>query len=327
MLVRWVSRGLVLGLTLTVAGCKCSSGASVSASAAPVGSVTPLNELAASVASSAQVARKTVADLVAPPLTPPGDAQSGAGGLRYKIVKLGVGEPVNPNDGIRAEYSVWTSTGTLVYSTYRFHGPAGATAAFVPQEFSALVGQLPAGSKAWIWVPAPVVHAVLQQRMNLPFPDAALVIEYEPLEIEHRVGPELASPSGSVAPAPPRTASSFPQPDAAGAPKDALVSTSGLHYVVLVPGTGAQKPQPADKLILKLTLWPVTGLVVGSPSLSQTPSATTLARAPAGLASVLQTLTTGSVVRVWLPAGKAEQVGPVPAGHEAVLDLSLERLE
>ncbi|HSU41968.1 MAG TPA: hypothetical protein VLJ38_20455, partial [Polyangiaceae bacterium] len=143
----------------------------------------------------------------------------------------------------------------------------------------------------------------------------------------HRASPQAASSPANTDGTAARAPTRFPPPDAAGPPKQARVAASGLRFVVLWPGTGTAKPKSDDKLSLRLTLWPVLGLVVDNPLFAEKPSATTLARAPAGLASVLQTLTVGSVVRVWLPPGKAEQVGPVPAGREAVLDITLEQLE
>jgi FKBP-type peptidyl-prolyl cis-trans isomerase len=324
MLLRWASAAFGVGLALCAGGCKCSSGVSASVtSSKPASSVAPLEELARSVAATARAKRKTVAELVAPPLTPPADAETGPDGVRYKIVELGVGEPLTENDALHADYSVWTPDGTLVFSTYRAKGPVGATAGFVPRPLLPVVVKLPAGSKAWLWLPASLVHVIREQYPNFPFPESALVVEYEPVEVGHRAPTEPASPDA----APARPASGFAAPDAAGPPKDALVSASGLHFVVLAPGTGSAKPKPDDKVSLRLTLWPVLGLVVERPLFVEKASATTLARAPAGLASVLQTLTVGSVVRVWLPAARAAQVGPVPAGRDAVLDLRLEQLE
>ena len=324
MLLRWAFAAFGIGLALLVAGCKCSSGVTATVSSStPVSSAAPLEELARSVAATARAQRKTVAELVAPPLTPPADAQSGPDGLRYKVVELGVGEPFSESDALQAEYSVWTPKGALVFSTYQGKGPVGATAAIVPRALWPVVAKLPAGSKVWLWLPAALVHAVREQYANLPFPEGPLVVEYEPVEVAHRAVPEPASADGKAE----RGSSRFAAPDAAGPPKDALASASGLRYVVLAVGTGTAKPKADDKLSLRLTLWPVLGLVVDSPLFVEKASATTLARAPAGLGSVLQTLTVGSVVRVWLPPGKAEQVGPVPAGREAVLDLRLEQLE
>lgn len=324
MLLRCAFAASAGALALLAVDCKCSSGVTASVtSATPASSVAPLQELARSVAASARARRKSVGELVAPPLTPPADAENGPEGLRYKIVELGVGEPLRDNDVLQAEYSVWTPSGALAFSTYQGKGPAGATAAFVPRPLLAVAAKLPAGSKAWFWLPPPLVHTIREQHPNFPIPDSALVVEYEPVEVGHRTPAPPASAENADARAPTR----FPPPDAAGPPKDARVSASGLHFVVLRPGTGSAKAKPDDKLSLRLTLWPVLGLVVDNPLFAEKPSATTLARAPAGLASVLQTLTLGSVVRVWLPPGKAEQVGPVPAGREAVLDIMLEQLE
>jgi FKBP-type peptidyl-prolyl cis-trans isomerase len=308
-------------------GCKCSSNApSPAASAGPAGSAAPLKELARSVAAQARAERKTPAELVMPPASPPNDAQTGPEGLRYRVVELGVGEPLGQNDVLQAEYSIWTPSGALAYSTYQGKGPAGATAAFIPSALLSVAAKLPTGSKAWFWVPLSIVHAYREQHPNFPFPDSALVLEYEAVEVGHRAVTGSASAAASVA-ATPAVPVRFPPPDAAGPPKDALVSASGLRYVVLAQGAGQAKPKGDDKLSLKLTLWPVLGLVVDSPLFAERPSATTLARAPAGLGAVLEALTVGSSARVWLPKDKAEQVGPVPAGREAVLDLSLERIE
>jgi hypothetical protein len=324
MLLRCGAAVALIGSVLVATGCKRSPSATSHATAAASSTPAPLARLAASVMSSARAARKADIELSPPPLTPPADAESGPQGLRYKVVKRGVGAPVAANDGIHAEFSTWTQTGTLVFSTYQSKGPVGVTAAIVPAALFGVVGTLPPGSKAWFWLPAPLVHSLRQEHAYFPYPDAALVIEYEPTEIDRRAPMPPPSADGAQ----PAAAGLDPgPPDAAGPPKAALVSTSGLRYVVLAPGRGDAKPKSDDRLTLLLTLWPVTGLVVDNPIFSRKTSATTLARAPAGLAPVLQTMTAGSGVRVWLPAGKAQLVAPVPAGHEAILDVGLVRIE
>jgi hypothetical protein len=270
--------------------------------------------------------RKSATSLDAPPLSPPTEAEGGAEGLRYQILKRGVGEPIGQNDAIQAELSIWSQDGTLGFSSYKKGGPIGLNGGSIPAPLFDVLSPLPAGSKVWLWLPAALVHSLKQQRPQLPFPDAAIVIEYEPVQVTHRPLPEAPEVAATEAVSK-MVASRFPKPDAAGPPKSALTTPNGYRYVMLAAGSGGNKPKPDERLALELTLWPVLGLVVEPPLLNQRASATTLQRAPAGLGQVLATMTPGGVARVWLSAGKAQQVAPVPAGREAVLDVALERIE
>jgi hypothetical protein len=323
----WHDRVLacVLAPALLVAGCKCASGTAPAASAKPSASASPLAVLAASVASSAKSARKTPADLVTPPLSPPEDAEHGPAGIRWKLVQRGSGAALGQQDGVKAEASFWTQAGELAFSTYAKPGPGGFSGATLPPALFTVLSPIPPGSKAWIWLPAEYVHSVRQQRVTFPFPDAALVIEYEPVEVHQASVPVVAAspaPEGLSTPASP-----FPAPDAAGPPKSALTTAGGLRYVLLAPGEGKAKPQPDDKLSLKFTLWPVVGLVVDNPQIRDYPGVTTTQRAPGGLGQVLQKMSAGSTARVWLSAGKAKDLVPRAPQGEAVLDLRLERIE
>jgi hypothetical protein len=316
---------VALGL-LGTSGCKASSNAPPSPSAHAGASATPLAALAASVSKIAAESRRQASDVVMPPATAPDDADHGPGGVRWKVLRTGGGGGIGEHDTVRADFSVWTQTGTLAFTSYKDSGPAGFSAMSVPHSFFALLSRFSPGSKVWFWLPAPFVHAVAQEHVRFPYPDTALILEYEPVAIDHLASSAPASSSAAAAPAP-TPASQFPEPDAGGPPKGALATSHGLRYVFLAQGGGPAKPVPDQRLDLRLTLWPVTGLVVGPPVLSNQLSATTLARAPAGLGSILQSMTEGSVVRVWLPPGKARAVAPIAADGEAVLDLGLEKIE
>lgn len=252
-----------------------------------------------------------------PPLSPPEDARTAPNGLRWKLLNEGDGQSVRQDDAIKADFSVWGENGQLAFTTYRGSGPGGFSAGTLREDVFEEIRKVSPGGKAWFWFPAELVRSIARLHPSFPFPKTALVLEYEPVTTEHRGPPKVfgaaEGPSGNT-------------PDAAGPPPTALTA-GGLRYVVQSPGSGANKPSPSSKLHLRLTLWPVTGLVVGRPSIASQESATTLARAPAGLGRILQTMAEGATVRVWLPPGKASQVAPIDKDREGVLDLTLERIE
>jgi hypothetical protein len=278
---------------------------------------TALNLLAASVAAAAP--RKSVNDLVTPPLTPPPNARAGAEGVSWQLLKEGNGVVVGEGDAVQAELSVWTDKGELAFSSYQKDAPVGFNAAVVPEAVFRELRKVSPEGKAWFWFSAALVHRIAQQHRSFPFPDTALVMEYEVVAVTaHRA---TAPASVLVADA------ALSPPDAAGPPAAALVTPNGLQHVPLRRGAGTAKPTRASKLRLLLTVWPITGLVVGQPTVRDLASATTLALAPAGLGQVLQTMTEGAIERVWLPPGKASQVVPVPKEQQAVLDLTLQKIE
>jgi FKBP-type peptidyl-prolyl cis-trans isomerase len=270
--------------------------------------------------------RKTLAQIKAPPLLPPEDALASVDGVKWKLLSAGSGDTLGATDSVQAELSVWTADGKRVFSTYERNGPMAFSAGLVQRGIYEELRKIKPGGKAWFWFSSEFVKADRQRRGGRsPFPEADLIMEYEPLSVSHREQTVVEIPMGASAPVP--VNSPFPKPDAAGPPKTGFKTASGLSYIELRPGVGTRTPEPDSKLRLRLTVWPVTGLVVGSPAMKDHSTATTLAKAPAGLGQVLRKMKEGAAARVWLPAGIANQIVPIDKGQEAILDLTLEKIE
>jgi FKBP-type peptidyl-prolyl cis-trans isomerase len=266
--------------------------------------------------------RKSPSDLKAPPLAPPEDAVASVEGVKWKLLSEGTGEVLGELDSVQADLSVWTTDGKLFFSSYQHPAPVVFRAGLLPPGIYTELCKIKAGGKAWFWFSADFVQRDEARRSaKLPFPQADLIMEYEPHAIVRREARSAEPPSEVV------MTRRFPKPDASGPPKTARRTPGGLRFTELQGATGARKPERDSKLALRLTVWPVTGLVVEPPILKEEPSATTLARAPAGLSELLKTMSEGATVRVWLPAGKAGLVVPLDKGRDAILDLTLEKIE
>jgi hypothetical protein len=271
--------------------------------------------------------RKQVSELLAPPPVPPEEAKDGPAGSRIQVFKEGTGAPVPLDQGVRAEVTIWTRAGNLVFSTYSSTKEMSLPLSFVPAPVRSSFAAVRPGGKARFWLPEELVKAhVATTGGQLALPPVALIVDYEPLAalaLAQTEVPASATPtnaeSGVVEPR-------FPRPDAGGPTAGALRTPGGLSYVKLTSAGGGTPLAPKQRARLHVTAWPVTGLVVGAPILDES-SVTTLERAPAGLSDVLKKLSVGEAARIWLPADRAVKVVPTAQGREVVLDLLVERVE
>ena len=115
-----------------------------------------------------------------------------------------------------------------------------------------------------------------------------------------------------------------PPPDLTSPPADAAKAASGLISRVLTPGTGAQKPVPADIVTVHYTGWVASdGRMFDSSIARGTPSTFPLSKALAGWRECVQLMTVGEKRRCWVPETLAYkgQAGK-PAGT-IVFDIEL----
>jgi hypothetical protein len=245
-----------------------------------------------------------------------------------QVLEEGTGALVPLEHGVRAEVSIWSQAGNLVFSTYSSAKEMALPLTFIPAPVRPSFAAVRLGGKARFWLPEELVKAhVTASGGQLALPPVALIVEYEPLaalELKQTEAPLSAdatagSGSGGVAPR-------FPRPDAGGPAKGALRTPAGLSYVKLTSAGAGAALAAKQRITLHVPAWPVTGLVVGAPILNET-SVTTLERAPGGLSDVLKKLSIGEAARVWLPADRAAKVVPAAQGRELVLDLVVERVE
>lgn len=270
--------------------------------------------------------RKQASELLAPPPVAPEGAQAGPAGSHIQVIEEGTGAAVPLEQGVRAEVSIWSQAGNLVFSTYSSAKEMTLPLSFIPAPVRPSFAAVRPGGKARFWLPEELVKAhVAASGGQLALPPVALIVDYEPLaaiELKQTEVPMIADATGGSG----AVATRFPRPDAGGPAKEALRTASGLSYVKLASAAGGAALAPKQRITLHVTAWPVTGLVVGAPVLDES-SVTTLERAPGGLSDVLRKLSVGDAARIWLPADRAAKVVPTARGRELVLDLVVERVE
>jgi FKBP-type peptidyl-prolyl cis-trans isomerase len=250
------------------------------------------------------------ASLKPPPLTAPADSELGPGGVRYQLLRAGTGDSPDSVDSIVVDFSMWTADGQLAFSSYPDVEPAGFSVSTLAPNLRGLLTRLHAGSFVRFWVP----RAALAGWRPQEWPDADLVFDLELLKVTHVVVKD--SSGNSIVPVPGRA------PDAAGPPKDAESTPSGLRYIYLAR---AQTRKPAtmdDHLDVLATAYVVDGIEVKLVH-EGIKTGTTLARAPGKLAEVLKRLSSGDRVRIWLDKGQGKAIIPEAGDRETILDLNV----
>jgi hypothetical protein len=273
--------------------------------------------------------RARLVDLEAPPLTAPNDALALPSGAKWRIVKTGGGDALEGAPAVRAELTIWKTDGTLAFSSY--NGPLALplSLSVLPGDLRVAFAQVRMGGVAQFWLPRDMIVAAAKAgRKPRIVPEEDVVIEYEPVSFV-RPTPAVADPSAgpwaadASAGAETASAQTFPPPDAAGPPKEALAAGAGVRYVVLRAGSGTSAATPNARVEMSMTLWQIKGLLVDGPLKKNEPIATTPERAPGGLSKFVRVLHEGDVVRVWLSPDRASQVFPDLGASEIVCDFTV----
>jgi len=245
-----------------------------------------------------------------PPLVAPSDAATGAGGVRFQILRPGSGDSPGPVDTIVVDFSMWTSDGQLAFSSLPEAQPAGFSVSTLAPDLRVLLTQLKIGSRVLLWVP----RAALAGWKPPVWPDADLVFDLELLDVSHV---SVRDTNGNPVEPVPSLA-----PDAAGPPESADKTRNGLRYVYLTHALTQKPPTASDRVTLLATAYVVEGIEVKLLR-SGFKTATTLSRAPGKLGELLGQLSSGDRVRVWLPKGEGRAIIAEAGMREMILDLGV----
>jgi FKBP-type peptidyl-prolyl cis-trans isomerase len=140
-------------------------------------------------------------------------------------------------------------------------------------------------------------------------------------EVRDKESPALAQTAPNKAADKPQTHEKSPQPekksmpapsDVAAPPSDAEKTASGLTSKVITPGTGKERPGPADKVTVHYTGWTKDGKMFDSSVLRGKPATFPLNGVIKGWTEGLQLMVTGETRRFWIPGALA--YGENPAG-------------
>lgn len=205
----------------------------------------------------------------APDLQPPADAQRLPSGLVTVRLAAGTGSEHPADDSIlRLRYSLWNADGKLVSEVAAPREVMLPMLKMIPgwREGAALMVE---GEKRRMWV------------------SEALGAKSGPVVIDTEL---LAIIPGPKTPE-----------DVAAPPADATVRKSGLAYKVLRPGTGKKHPDPASRVRVHYSGWTTDGKLFDSSVSRGEPAEFPLTGVIRGWQEVLQQMTEGERVRVWIP--------------------------
>ena len=143
---------------------------------------------------------------------------------------------------------------------------------------------------------------------------AAVIAACSKTEISEPVkSTPAATPPPAVPPTPPRNPDDIPPPDDVKAPPaDAQKTPSGLAYKVLKPGTGKDKPTPADSVEVHYTGWTTDGRMFDSSVKRGQPAKFPVGGVIKGWTEGLQLMDVGSTYILYIPSELAYGTSPPP---------------
>jgi peptidylprolyl isomerase len=124
---------------------------------------------------------------------------------------------------------------------------------------------------------------------------------------------EASSPTrGTIAP-----------PDVAAPPPEALHTSTGLAYRVLVSGTGGRHPGAGARVVVNYTGWSTDGTIIDGAPIGSSPVTIQLQDAMPGWREGLHMMSVGDKWRFWIPAALAYGDEPGKPRGMLVYDISL----
>jgi FKBP-type peptidyl-prolyl cis-trans isomerase len=211
---------------------------------------------------------------VAQTFTPPADAQHTPSGLITQRLKAGTGTEHPSDDSVlRLRYTLSTSEGKQLAKVEAPHEVMLPMTKMIPgwREAAALMVE---GETRRAWV-----TEALGAKGKVPA-GGSLVIDTELLEIIP--GPKTPA-------------------DVAAPPADAIVKKSGLAYKVLHEGNGSKHPTMSSHVSVHYSGWTTDGTLFDSSVARGEPADFPLTGVIRGWQDVLQEMTAGEQVRVWIP--------------------------
>jgi peptidylprolyl isomerase len=252
-------------------------------------------------------------DVPAPPdvAAPPADAKKTASGLAFKVIEKGSGKDrPGAKDKVTVNYTGWTTDGKMFdsTSTHPQPGPATFQVDGVIKGWTEGLQLMTKGEKRRFWIPANLAYGDKPTRPGAPA--GMLVFDVELVD--------FAAP-----PAPPAV-----PPDVKAPPKNATKTASGLAYLVLKKGAGAEHPKPTSRVTVHYTGWTTGGKMFDSSVASDRPASFALNRVIKGWTEGVQLMVKGEKTRFWIPGELAYGDKPSrPDAPAGMLVFEIELLE
>jgi len=204
----------------------------------------------------------------------PADAERTPAGTRYKLLIPGRGyENPLPEDLATIHYNGWTAAGELLASSYRVKQPQSIPVGRSFHVFDEALQEMVVGEKRRLWIKD---ASDLGERYAGP---AVFDLELVSLLTKPRRPKDAAEP-----------------------PADAEHDASGLAYRVLQQGTGNDKPQLGQTVVVHYTTWNRKGELLDSNFKLGRPIGVPLDdKMPSGWNIALQQMTVGEKRRIWIP--------------------------
>jgi peptidylprolyl isomerase len=231
--------------------------------------------------------------------TPPADAQTSADGLISKQLEAATTvEHPGDSDFVHVRYAVWKASDGSVVDYTRTDIPTFVEMSKLLPGMRETFTLMTPGERRRAWIPSTLGAGKIAA-------GETFVIDAHLVDVVHR----------PTAPA-----------DVAAPPADAVKTPSGLFYKILRPGTGTQHPRSHEKVLVNYSGWTTDGQMFDSSVLKGEPMELPLSVVIAGWNEGLQLMTTGEIVRFWIPQKLAYkgQAG-MPAGM-LVFDVELIRI-
>lgn len=228
---------------------------------------------------------------------PPADAVQ-ASGLWSKVLSPGKGtDHPGPDAAAIVNYSVWTTDGKLVDSTYKRGETRTLELGKTIAGFSDGIRLMVEGERRRIWIPEKLAY-----KGRAGKPAGMLVVDME--LVGWAAPPEAPS-------------------DVKHAPKDAHVTPSGLAWKELSPGTGKKHPGPETQVVVHYSGWTTDGKCFDSSVMSGEPARFALDQVIPGWTEGLQLMVAGEKVRFWIPEKLAYAGKPGKPRGMLVFDVEL----
>lgn len=232
-----------------------------------------------------------------PGLTAPEGALATADGITYTLAGDASGDPAGLNDQVTFEFSVWDAKGEL-QATSAFKGrPAERKVNELMPGWISAFQVLSQGQTGTFWIPEE-----LTQDPRGRMAEGGLITE-------------LKLTGVARAPETPK--------DVAKPPRAAKKTDSGLRYMVLNPGTGADHPGATSKVTVHYSGWTTDGKLFDSSVMRGEPSSFGLNQVIAGWTEGLQLMVPGETTRFWIPEELAYGGRPGKPAGMLVFDVEL----